>query len=440
MKAVSQMNSLAIEIVIVLLLILANGLFSMSEMAIVSARRNRLQQRAESGSAGALAALRLGEDPTRFFSTVQIGITLIGILSGALGGATLAKQLGAALSSVPGLAQYGEAIGVGVVVLVITYLSLVIGELVPKRLAQNNAEGVALLLASPMSRLSRLAGPLVSLLSFSTEAMLRLLGARPSQDAAVTEEDVRMMISEGAQVGVFEPKEQEIVERVFRLGDRKVGALMTYRTDVVWLDIEDPLEANLQIVMDAGHALYPVCRQTPDNVLGLVRVKDLFSACRRPGLLRLEDLMQPALVVPEAMTALELLERLRHQKAEMALIVDEFGGLVGLVTLKDILDSLVGDLPTPGDMTEPDVVQRTDGSLLLNGSLPVDELKEVLDVDMLPGEGAFGYATLGGMLMSQLGRIPRSGDTLTWSDLRFEVMDMDGHRVDKVLVSKIPSN
>ncbi len=411
----------------------------MSEMAVITARRNRLQQRAEAGSAGARKALALSSSPTRFLSTVQIGITLIGILSGALGGATLAKEFGMLIGRVSWLAAYSEAIGVGVVVLLITYFSLVLGELVPKRLAQNNAERLAILLAGPMNRLAHVTGPVVSLLSWSTEAVLRFLRVRPSDEPAVTEEDVRMLISQGARTGVFEASEQEILRRVFRLGDRRVSALMTYRTEVVWLDVEDELEQNLFKAIEAGYSIYPLCRQTIDDVLGVVRVKDLLACRQRQETPSLVEIAHPPVFVPESTTALNLLDKMRRHKVEMALIIDEFGGLLGLVTLKNILDALVGELPSPEDHDDPDVVQRQDGSLLIDGSLQVDELKDLLAVSALPGEEAYGYETLGGMLMAQFGRIPHSGDVLNWGGMSFEVVDMDGRRVDKVLVRRTPS-
>ncbi len=430
------MNRIVVEILIVSLLILANGIFSLSEMAIVSARKTRLQQKAEDGDKGALAALGLSKEPTRFLSTIQVGITTIGILSGAVGGATIAEEIGMALGKVAWLAPYSEAIGVGVVVLAITYFSLILGELVPKRLALNNAERIAGKVAGPMGFLSRLATPVVTLLSASTEAVLRLMGNKPSGEPTVTEEDVKLMIYEGARVGVFEESEQEIVARVFRLGDRRASSLMTYRTEVVFLDIEDALDTNLDKITASGHSRFPLCKGSPDEVIGIVHAKDLFAQGRRGQAMDLQAIARPAVFIPEGMPALELLERMREKKSHLALIIDEFGGVMGLVTINDVLEAIVGDIPTLEDkIEEPDVIQREDGSYLLDGMLSTQELKDLLRLDDLPDEEISGYETLGGMLMAEIKSIPVAGDVVFWKDWRFEVVDMDGYRVDKVLAS-----
>lgn len=428
------MGTVTTEILIILLLLLANGLFALSEIAIVSARKSRLQQQAEEGDQGAAAALALSESPTRFLSTVQVGITLIGILSGAFGGATLAEQIAAAVSAVPVLVPYSEAIGIVVVVLSITYLSLVIGELVPKRIAMGDPEGYARRVAPLMQTLSRIVQPLVRLLSLSTEAVLRLLPLKPSGEPLVTTEDVRMMIFEGTRLGVFDPVEQEIVERVFRLGDRPVSTMMTYRTDLAWLDVEDPLLENLIEIVDSGYSRYPVCKGSLEAVLGVVQVKDLFAQVQSGQEIDLHSGLLPALFLPEAMSGLQVLARFRQERQHIGLVVDEFGGIVGLVTLNDVLDSIVGDVPEVDEEDEPVIVRREDGSLLLDGLLSIGELKNVLQVAELPGEQGRNYETLGGLVMEQLGRIPISGDHFVWDHFRFEVVDMDGYRVDKVLV------
>jgi putative hemolysin len=431
------MSNILSEILIILFLILANSLFALSEMAVVSARKTRLQQRADEGDHKAKAALALSNEPNRFLSTVQIGITLIGILTGAFGGATLAEQIGLALSGIAWLAPYSDAIGVGLVVLVITYLSLVFGELIPKRIALNNAETIAVRVAAPMSALARAASPLVWLLSFSTEAALRLMGAKPSREPAVTEEEVKLMIYEGAQVGIFEEAEQEIVERVFRLGDRRASSLMTYRTEMVFIDIEDTLDTNLSKITEAGHNRFPVCKGSPDTILGVVQVKDLFAQVHSGQTLDLQAAIRPAVLIPDAMSALELLEHLREKKSHLALIVDEFGGIAGMVTINDVLEAIVGDIPTIDDKDEePDVVVRADGSFLLDGMLSTEELKDLLHLDRLQAEDEARYETLGGMVMANIGRIPKAGDMVQWGGWRFEVVDMDGYRIDKVLVSQ----
>lgn len=432
----TEMNSLTTEILILILLILTNGLFSLSEMAVVSARKVRLQQRAEEGSKGAKSALGLARQPTRFLSTVQIGITLIGILSGAFGGATIAETLAAYFAQYPFLQPYSEAIGVGVVVTVVTYFSLVIGELIPKRLALNNAEEIATSIAPMMEFVSKVTKPIVSLLSFSTEISLRLLGIKPAAEPAVTEEEIKILIDQGRQSGVFEDVEQEIVERVFRLSDRTVNSLMTHRSEMVWLDAEDSLDENIRKIVDSGHSNFVVCEGELDQVIGILKVKDLLSEYASGQPVSIKTSLQMPPFVPEGMNALEVVERLREVKSPLALVVDEYGTIAGMVTLTDVLEAIVGDIPGIDEEGEAKATQREDGSWLLDGMMSVDELQLLLDLDELP-EDEMNYDTVGGLLMAQLGRIPTAGDKFEWQNLRFEVMDMDGYRVDKVLVTPV---
>ena len=427
------MNSLTTEILILILLILLNGLFSLSEMAVVSARKVRLQQRAEEGSKGAGTALTLAVQPTRLLSTVQIGITLIGILSGAFGSATIAETLTAYFAQFPALQPYSEAIAVGIVVTVVTYLSLVIGELVPKRLALNNAEGIASSVAPIMEFISRVMKPFVSLLSFSTEIIVRLLRIKQVSEPAITEEEVKILIEQGTQSGVFEGVEQEIVERIFRLSDRTVNSLMTHRSEMVWLNIENPLEENIKKILATGHSNFVVCRGGFDEVIGVLRTKDLLREYAAGGSVGIPASLLMPPFVPEGMKALEVVARLRHDKSSVALIVDEYGTIDGMVTLTDVLEAIVGDIPALDDEGEPAAMRREDGSWLLDGMIPVDELQMLLDLNELP-EDSDDYDTLGGLFMAQMGRVPMLGDKFEWNNLRFEVMDMDGHRVDKVLV------
>jgi putative hemolysin len=427
------MSGFTTEIFILIVLFLVNGLFSLAEMAVVSARKVRLQQRAEEGNNGARTALNLALHPTRFLSTVQIGITLIGILSGAFGGATIAESLTAYVARFPAVQPYSEAIAVGIVVTVITYFSLVIGELVPKRLALSNPERIAMAVAPLMQFISTVTKPFVSFLSASTELLVRLLGIKPASEPAITEEEVKILIEQGRASGVFEDVEQEIVERVFRLSDRTVNSLMTHRSEIVWLDVEDPLEKNIQKILDSGHTNFVVCKGDFDNVIGILRAKDLlreYAAGRQVGIP--SSLPMPPFV-PEGMDALEVVARLRHNPSPVALIVDEYGTIDGMVTLTDVLEAIVGDIPALDEKGEPAATRRDDGSWLLDGMMPVDELQMLLDLDDLPEE-AGDYDTVGGLFMSQLGRVPAVGDKFEWKELRFEVMDMDGHRVDKVLV------
>lgn len=428
------MSTVGFEIIFILLLLVANGVFAMSEMALVSARKARLRQRAGAGDARARAALELADAPDTFLSTVQIGITLVGILAGAFGGSTLAKQLAAQAARVPALAPYSEAVGLGLVVLAITYLSLVVGELAPKRIALNSPEKIAALVARPMRALSRLASPAVRLLSFSTAVVLRVLGVRASAEPPVTEEEIKVLIHQGAEAGVFEHSERQIVESVFRLDDRRVTALMTPRMEIVWLDADAPPEGIRRALAESHYSRFPVARGSLDNVLGVVKAKDLLGRCLAGEALDLRASAGQPLFVPEFQTALQLLELFKNAYTHFALVVDEYGSVQGLVTMHDVLEALVGDMPAAAG-TEADAVEREDGSWLLDGALLLDEFREIFPVGVLPGEERGGFETLAGFVMTQLGRVPRAADHFEWGGLRFEVVDMDGRRVDKVLVA-----
>jgi putative hemolysin len=378
--------------------------------------------------------MELAGEPNDFLSTVQIGITLIGILAGAVGGANIAEQLKLKLSSIPALAPYSEAIGIGVVVLIITYLSLVIGELLPKRLALNNAEGIASIMARPMRMLSKITSPAVRLLSFSTEALLRLFRVRQSTEAAVTEEEIKFMLHQGAQAGTFEKAEREMVEGVFRLGDKRVGALMTPRKEIIWLDIdESPEETHIKIT-NGIYSRFPVVHGGIDKILGIVQAKDLLDRSLSGQTLDLKASLQHALFVPGTMPALKALEMFKKQRKHIALVVDEYGGLQGLITIHDILEAIVGDIPIADANGEHQAVERQDGSWLLDGMLSTDRVKEILSIESLPEEEKGYYQTLGGFVITHLGNLPQTGDHFEWNGTHFEVIDMDGHRVDKVLV------
>jgi putative hemolysin len=431
------MSAMTTEIFIIVVLIVINGLLSMSEIALVSARKPRLQQLAEEGNRGAQAALALSKNPNRFLSTVQIGITLVGILAGAFGGATIAEQLGSRIAEIPALAEYGEAIGVAIVVLIITYFSLVIGELVPKRLGLHNPEQIASTMAGPMRILAAVTSPAVRVLTFSTELILRVAGLRQSDEPSVTEEEIKIMIEQGTQEGVFEAAEQDIVERVFRLADRSVGDLMTPRPKVAWLDLDDDRETHVQIMLSAGHSYFPVCRENLDRLLGVVSVKSLWAAMVSGQEASLEKLLVKPIIVPETMPALRLLESFKQYGAHTALVIDEYGGVDGIVTVMDVLEAMVGDIPSTNEPADLEAVQRQDGSWLIDGLLPAEELHTIFNIGPLPGEEEDAYQTVGGFIMTTLGRIPEAGDYFEWSKLRFEVMDMDGNRVDKVLVAPL---
>lgn len=429
------MVGVGIEIIFILVLILANGILAMAEIAIVSARKARLQQQAEEGDQKSQAALDLRNDPTNFLSTVQIGITLVGVLAGAFGGATIARQISDWLSRIPALAPYGEVIGVIIVVILITYFTLVLGELVPKRLALNTPERIAAAIATPMHRLSRLASPLVALLSISSDFALRILGVEPSSDPPVTEEEIKVMIEQGTQAGVFAEAEQDMVEAIFRLGDRRVGNLMTPRTEIIWIDLDESLEEIQRKMLGSSYSRFPVAKGSLDQVIGLVQAKDVLASCMLGKPIDLEAVLCQPLYVPETMLALKVLELFRESRVHTALVIDEFGGLEGLVTLFDILESIVGDIPAAGGIAKPEVIQRADGTWLVDGMLPVDEFKEMFHLNDLPDEGRGYYQTLGGFVMTQLGRIPVASDYFELSGMRYEVVDMDALRVDKVLIS-----
>ncbi|MFM7448158.1 MAG: hemolysin family protein [Leptolyngbyaceae cyanobacterium] len=432
------MSSIAIEIALVLLLIIANGIFSGSEIAIVSARKVRLEQMASRGNTQARVALRLANDPNDFLSTVQIGITLIGILSGAVGGATIAQRLKPVFEEMPALKPYSEGLSLGIVVTIITYLSLVIGELVPKRVGLNNPERIACTVARPMRWLSRLTAPLVHILGSSTDFLLDLLGVQASNEPEVTEEEIKVLIRQGAESGMFEESEQEMVERVFRLGDRPIKAFMTPRTEITWLDLESPIEETLREVMDSNHSRLPVGRGSLDDCIGVVRGGLLLSAQLDGQRIDLEAMAQPPLFVAENTRALKVLEQLKQSGMHMVLITDEYGGIEGLVTLTDLMEAIVGDLPSLEDLEEPMIIEREDGSWLLDGLLSIDAFKDLIERPSLPEEEMSDYHTLGGFVMHVVGHIPHTGQRFDWNGLQFEIMDMDGTRVDKVLMSRLP--
>ena len=432
------MSVILFESLFIILLVIANGVFSMSELAVVSSRKARLQHLANAGNARARAALELANNPDRFLSTVQIGITLVGILAGAFGGATIAEQIGVRLSSVPALAPYGEAIGLGIVVLVITYLSLIFGELVPKRLALNNPERIASFVARPMSMLSVLASPFVRFLSSSTGAVFKLLRVRPSTEPPVTEEEIKFLLEQGTLAGVFEETEQDMVESVFRLGDRRVSALMTPHLDIVWLDIDAPDEVIRRKVTESHFSRFPVCRGSINNVIGVIKAKEYLAGKLLNPATPLEDFVRQPLFVPETSPALKVLESFKGSNMHMALIIDEYGSLEGLITTNDILEAIVGDVLLASTQSEPYAVQREDGSWLLDGALPIDEFKEMFLIGRMFGEDKRVFQTLAGFILMYLGHVPSVAESFEWNGLRFEIMDMDGKRIDKVMVSPVP--
>lgn len=434
-----MMIQLGAEVLIIVLLVLANGMLAMGEIAIVSLRKAHFRKLSQQGDARARAALELMETPSRFLSTVQVGITLIGVLAGTFGGATLARAIADALQPLAPVAPYGDVIGVAIVVVGITLLSVVAGELVPKRIAMSNPLGVALALARPLLLLARLARPLVRFIAAVADGLLRLFGIKVLAEPPVTEEEVRALVEQGQRAGVFFPAEKELVERALKLDTRRAADLMTPRARVVWLDAADTDEVNWRRIADSGHSYFPVFQGRRDQVLGLVSVKALGSNLALNRGARLRELLVAPLFVPVSMGALRLLEAFKQTRKHMALVTDEFGAVQGLVTLVDVLEELVGEFPAFDEPPPARVTLREDGSWLADGALDAAELKRLLGIDDLPCSADDRVATLGGFVLAQLQRIPREGDYFSSCGFRFEVADMDGRRVDKVLIERVPS-
>ncbi len=422
---------IGIQILIIFLLILVGGFFAMSEAAIFAARRSRLQHRANEGDLRAQRALDLSGKPNRFLPTVTIGITLVSILTGAIVGGPIADTLAAQLDKIPALIPYSHSLSLTLVVIVLTFVTMLLGELVPKRLALYNAEKIASGIAGFMSFVSAVLYPVVWLLGKSTDVMLHLLRVKHTDEPPVTEEELLVQLNEGTQAGVFEEAEQDMVEGVFSLSDQRVNALMTPRNEIIWLDVNDTVAEIRRKVKDSPFSRFPVGDDSLDNVVGVIKAKDLLLADLKNGK-QLKEIARPPLYVPETAFGSRALEILKEAKREMVLVVDEFGVVQGLLTLADILEEIVGAFEGG-----PQATQRQDGSWLLDGMLPNDEFKEIFNLRRLPDEEE--YETLGGFVMLHLGRIPQSADLFEWNGMRFEVMDMDGKRVDKILVTTLPA-
>ena len=424
------------ELLIILLLVLINGVFSMSEIALVSSRKSRLEAFARNGDKQAKAALDLANSPNRFLSTVQIGITLIGILTGVYSGDKITSDLEAMLGTISLVSPYKHTLAVGLVVLLITFLSLVLGELVPKRIGLSNPEGIAKFVAKPMNVLSRITSPFIVLLSFASDLLIRILNIKPNE-SSVTEEEIKSLIQEGTTGGVFEEIEQEIVHNVFQLGDRRVTSLMTNRQEIVWLDIEDSIEENKAKVFETKHAVYPLCRATVDNVLGLIYIKDLIGEDVDERLASLQALKREPLYLPESNRAYQALEKFKEHRVFFGIIVDEYGGLMGVVTMHDIMDALVGDI-SEEDESETNIFKREDGTYLIDAQLPFDDFVQYFEVNVHDAErrDLVGFNTLGGFALHILEDIPETGEKFRWKHFDFEIIDMDKSRIDKILVKK----
>lgn len=418
------------ELIIILLLTVVNGLLSMSEIAVVSAHKVRLAQSANAGSKGAQQAIELAESPNRFLSTVQIGITLVGVLQGALVGETLAHPVAQILGQIEFLRPVSEVLGLLLVVALTTYLSLVIGELVPKRLGLQNPERVATFVAPAMHRLSQISAPIVRLLSASTDGLLRLLGAHERDEQPVTNEEIYSLMEQGVEAGVFEANERSLVASVMSLDDRSVETLMTPRMDIEWIDINKPLDTAVSLIAGSRHSRFPVALGSLDQIVGVVRSKDLLDSLMKEQSLNLNACIREPLFIPQTTSAAHALTLFKQSGKHMALVISEYGGVEGLITLTDLVDQIIG-VPD-----QPRAAQREDGSWLLDGLLPVEEVKSIFNVKALPEEEEGHFQTLGGFMMAHLGRVPSAADSFEAAGLRFEVVDMDGRRVDKVLVSK----
>lgn len=426
-----------ISIVIIVVLIVVNGIFSMSELAVVSSRKGKLQKMYNDGKKHAKTAIDLMENPNQFLSTIQIGITLIGILTGAFGGATLSDPLNAIISP---YIPYSEIVSTIVVVIITTYLSLVVGELVPKRVALNNPENIAVKVAKWMKLLSKASGPFVVILSKSTNGLLRLIGISHEENNAITEEEIELMIEEGRVEGTIEKEEEDIIKRVFKLDDQKVDMIMTPRNEIVWIDLEDTPKENQNKIIESKRSIFPVASGELDDFIGVVQAKDILSVLFKEEDLEIEDIIKDPLVVPENLEALELVKQFKENKeyVHMSLVVDEFGSLTGLITLNDLLEGIVGDIPGIDETDDPIAIKRNDDSWLIDGRYQIDRFKELFDFDgEFPDEKEDNFTTIAGFILSYCGKIPTDGETFKWDRFCFEIMDMDGHQIDKILVTDL---
>lgn len=423
------------QVFLLIILVIINGLFSMTEMAVVSLRKARLQKLAEDGDSKARTAIELSENPNAFFSTIQIVISLVGVVMGAFGAQSFSDDFARLLKKVDFLAPAADTISLLLISLIITYFSLVIGELIPKRIATSNPEKISMAMGGFMKGLSKVFRPIVSLLSASTEFGLKLMGIQEQDETPVSEDEVKVMIEQGKQVGVFEENEQDIVESVFRMSDDTVDALMTPRTELTWIDLEEPLEESLKEILDSEYSYYPLVRGNPDNIVGVITAKNLLDAYIRKDEIDLEALAETPLYVPESKPALNLLDDLKESNKNFAIILDEYGGFSGMITPFEILEELVGNVASTGNNPEDDIMVRSDGSWSFDGQLDIDEFKDELNIRELPDENRVGYQTLGGFILSQIGSIPSIGDCFDWDKYHFEIVDMDGRRIDRVFVS-----
>ncbi len=424
------------DVAILLALIAINALFAMAEVALLTAKRSKLQRMVDTGDRQAAAALELGEDPNRFLSTVQVGITTIGILNGVVAESALSAPFAVWLESLGVAAQTSGWLASTLIVVIITYLSIVFGELVPKRIGQSNPEPIARIVAKPMLALAQIARPLVKLLSGSTQMLLRMVGIRNAGAPVVTEEEIHALLEEGSDAGIIEENERQMVRNVFRLDDRQITSLMVPRSDIICLDLDEPLNENLQRIQGSEHSRFPVCKGGFNEVVGIINAKVLLAQTLRGETPDFKTDLQPAVFVPESLTGMELLEHFKSSGVQMAFVIDEYGEIQGLITLQDLIEAIAGEFK-PDDHEDAWAIQRQDGTWLLDGIIPVPELKDTLGLEAVPEEDKGRYNTLSGMLMLLMGCIPSAGESVSWESWRFEVVDMDGKRIDKVLATPL---
>jgi putative hemolysin len=425
------------EFLFILFLILLNGIFAMSEIAVLSSRKSKLQKLANDGDKKAKIALEISKSPGRFISTIQIGITLVGIFAGAFGEATIAQKLAGQIKSIPLIGQNSELIALGLVVSVITFLSLVIGELVPKKLALSHPEKLASLTAPMMNTLSRISGPIVTFLSSTTDFIFKIIRIKPSSEPTVSDEEVRILLREGTRSGVFESTEKDIVERTFKLSDKIVNTLMTPRKDIVWLDINNSPDELRSKIINNPHANFPVCDKSLDKVIGIVQSKIILNDYLKDKKIDLKKILHKPLFIPESMSGLKVLELFKKSGIHAALVIDEYGNVEGLLSLTAVLEEIVGDIPTINEKDDDEIVVRENGTFLVDGLVPIGEFKEYFKIKKLPREKSGDFHTIGGFVTKQIGRIPQTGDSFEIPGFRFEIVDMDGNRVDKILVASI---
>jgi putative hemolysin len=422
------------EIIILLALIFVNALFALSEIALVSVRKSRLEHKAEKGDKKARIALELSNNPEKFLSAVQIGITLIAILTGVYSGERFSRYLQPSIEKIDLLADYADTIATTIIVVIVTFLSIIFGELIPKRIGLLRAERIAKFVAGPMNAFARFTHPFVWLLNKTSNLFFQIFNIKKSSDDAVTEEEIKTLIGEGTEAGTIDAAEQEIIERVFHLGDRNITSMMTHRSDIIWFNLDDNEEKIKEKIFQEPHSVYPICDQEIDNIKGVISIKDLYIS---PDNVLFKELMQPALFVPENNTAYQVMEKFKQSKIHSCFIVDEYGSILGMITLTDIMEAIIGDMPQP-DVPDYEIRKRDDGSFLIDGQIPFYDFLSYFEKADWMNEGEHDFDTLAGFILHELERIPKSGDKMEWKGFKIEIMDMDAHRIDKVLVKISP--